>query len=111
MYTHNQLLFPPDVIPVVEDSRGPEWIDLVKRVKTLPELHPDKLSFCLMMVRFNGCLECETDSYRAMRGCDLCSLQTLRRYHGPDGDLFGMYECASEDIAAYMTGEAQRQAA
>ena len=111
MYVHNQFLFPPDVIPVVEDSRGPEWIDLVRHVKTLPELHPDKLSFCLMMVRFNGCLECETDSYRAMRGRDLCSLQTLRRYHGPDCDLFSMYERASKDIEDYMTGEAQQQAA
>ena len=45
MYAHNQLLFPPDSIPVVEDSRGPEWIDLVRHVKILPELHPDKLSF------------------------------------------------------------------
>ncbi len=111
MYAYNQLLFPPESIPVVENSRGPEWIDLVRRVKTLPELHPDKLSFCLMMVRFNGCLECETDSYRAMRGCDLCSLQTLRRYHGPDCDLFSMYENASKDVTTYMTGEAQQQAA
>ncbi|MFQ5410246.1 MAG: hypothetical protein ACE5FI_17685 [Anaerolineales bacterium] len=110
MYVQNQLLFPSEAISIVQESRGPEWASLVKRVKNLPELHPEKLSFCLTMIRFNGCLDCETDSYRAMRGCDQCSLQTLRRYHGPDCDLFDIYERASQDVAAYM-GCAQQQAA
>lgn len=110
MYVENQLLFPPEVIPAIQESRGAEWSELVERVTPLPELHPEKLSFCLMMIRFNGCMECETDSYRAMRGCDLCSLQTLRRYHGPDCDLLGIYARAEQDVAVYLNGT-QAQAA
>lgn len=102
MYVKNQLLFPTEVIPVIQEARGIEWAQLVQDVKDLPEDHPDKLALCLMMICCNGCLECETDSYRAMRGCDLCSLQTLRRFKGLDCDLLGMYRAAARDVGLYL---------
>jgi hypothetical protein len=52
----------------------------------------------LMMIRMNGCVSCETDSYRAMRGCAACAIQTLRRYKGDDGELLDAYEQALSDI-------------
>lgn len=52
----------------------------------------------LMMIRLNGCLECETDSYRAMKGCDACAIQTLRRYKGPDSDLMKLFQQALAEI-------------
>lgn len=101
MYTANELMFPPEVIPQLRDMRGPEWRDLVDRVADLPDTHEEKLAFMLMMIRLDGCLECETDSYRAMRGCDLCALQTLRRYKGPDSDLLNLYQQALADVQGY----------
>jgi hypothetical protein len=59
----------------------------------------------LMMIRLNGCLECETDSYRAMRGCDACALQTLRRYKGSDSDLLNKFDEALQDIREYLGAE------
>ena len=102
MYTDNDLLFPHSTIPQIRNSRGPEWRKLVDRVKNLPEDDVENLAFCLAMIRFNGCMACETDSYRAMRGCLACALQTLRRHKGPDQDILDIYDKSLIDMQAYL---------
>ncbi|GAB4468009.1 MAG: hypothetical protein Kow00124_01690 [Anaerolineae bacterium] len=102
MYTNNELLFPDYVIPLLRDMRGEGWRELVDSVVNLPAGAPEKLAFVLMMVRLNGCLECETDSYRAMRGCAMCATQTLRRYKGADSELLEAYHKALEDVRAFL---------
>ena len=109
MYTTNEILFPAYVIPAVRKSRGAKWQQLVDRVLSLPESHEEVLAFMLLMVRINGCMECETDSYRAMRGCQACALQTLRRYKGTDDDLLAAYDGALNEIREYMTQSGQHQ--
>ena len=108
MYTNNELLFPNHVIPMLRDMRGPEWRDLVDSVIDLPEDHPRVAAFVLMMIRVDGCLECETDSYRAMRGCALCATQMLRRFKEPDSELLAMYEEALADVREFI--DAQEEA-
>lgn len=98
MYADNELLFPHHVIPVLKKLRGAQWQALVERVLTLPEYHEETLAFMLMMMRLNGCVSCETDSYRAMRGCAACAIQTLRRYKGDDDELLDTFEQALMDI-------------
>jgi hypothetical protein len=98
MYTQNELLYPHYVTPRLRHLRGPEWQALVERVTALPESDEEVLAFCLMMIRLNGCVTCETDSYRAMRGCMDCTLQTLRRYKGPDHTLVRMFQQARSDL-------------
>jgi hypothetical protein len=101
MYTNNELIFPHYVIASLSDLRGEKWQALVKRVLELPECHEETLAFMLMMVRINGCMACETDSYRAMRGCSACAHQTLRRYKSDDDELLEIYEQALEDIRGF----------
>jgi hypothetical protein len=108
MYAANELMFPSYVIPLLRNMRGPEWDALVERVTGLPETHDERLAFMLMMIRLNGCMVCETDSYRAMRGCGACSKQTMRRYKGADQDLMRAYQQALEDVQRYL--ERQRPA-
>jgi hypothetical protein len=105
MYQDNEILFPNYVIPMLRDMRGEEWRQLIDRIVELPEDDPDVIAFVLMMVRFNGCMECETDSYRAMRGCAMCATQTLHRYHGSDRELLKMYAKAQADVQAWLAGE------
>jgi hypothetical protein len=105
MYTKNELMFPPSVIPQLREQRGPEWQKLVDRVVTLEEDNPEVLAFVLMMIRLDGCMECETDSYRAMRGCDNCAIQTLRRLKTPDRDLMKQYKVALKDVEAFVTAK------
>ena len=102
MYTKNELMFPPTVIPLLRDQRGPEWQKLVDRVLTLEEDHPEVLAFVLLMIRLDGCLECETDSYRAMRGCNNCAIQTLRRLKTSDKELLRQYKTALKDVETFM---------
>jgi hypothetical protein len=101
MYADNALLFPRNVIPTLRRLRGPEWQRLVERVANLPECHEETLAFMLMMIRLNGCLGCETDSYRAMRGCAACAQQTLRRYKGSDNELLEMFDRALADVQIF----------
>ena len=105
MYAKNELLFPSCAIPTLCELRGKEWRKLIDRVTSLPENHPERLAFSLMMIRLDGCLECETDSYRAMRGCAMCATQTLRRFKGSDGDLLTVYAQALADIEAYLAAQ------
>ncbi|NDJ84371.1 MAG: hypothetical protein GYB66_00655 [Chloroflexi bacterium] len=102
MYTQNEIMFPRKAIAVLRNMRGPEWKALVDRVQCLPATHEESLAFMLMMIRLNGCIECETDSYRAMRGCQACAIQTLRRFKGADSDLLDMYQKALVAIQEYL---------
>lgn len=100
MYVETEILFPPRLIPQLRDATGPEFRKLVDHVSSLDEGHPDSLAFTLMMVRLNGCLDCETDSFRAMRGCALCALQTLRRFRTNEKELIRLYKAAQKDVIA-----------
>lgn len=101
MYANNELLFPHRAIAALRGLRGPRWQALVERVIGLPEMHEETLAFMLMMIRINGCLGCETDSYRAMRGCPACATQTLRRYKGTDEELLAAFNAALADLRAF----------
>lgn len=102
MYAANELLFPPGSIAMLRQVRGELFAALVERVISLPEDHPESLAFSLMMIRLDGCMACETDSYRAMRGCTPCARQTLRRFKGSDAELMARYEEALDDVRAYL---------
>lgn len=102
MYAENELLFPAHAIPHLRQARGREWQDLVDHVLSLPEDDPASLGFSLMMVRLNGCLTCETDSYRAMRGCLSCARQVLHRHKGGDDTLLQRYARSVEEIKDHL---------
>lgn len=102
MYAYNELLFPPETIPHLQHIRGEAWKTLVDHVLHLPEDHPETLALSLLMIRLAGCLSCETDSYRAMRGCTPCARQTLRRFKGADGELLRRYREALGEVRQYL---------
>jgi hypothetical protein len=102
MYAKNELMFPHYVIPALRHLRGTEWRELIDHVLTFPETHEQSLAFSLMMINLNGCMACETDSYRAMRGCSQCSIQTLRRFKGTDKDLLDLYQRALVEVRRYL---------
>jgi hypothetical protein len=103
MYTTTEIMFPPSVIPALRDVCGAEWRRLVDRVSALDETHPESLAFSLMMIRLDGCLDCETDSFRALRGCAACALQAVRRYRANERELLRLYRAALADVQSYLT--------
>ncbi len=104
-HSRTELLFPPRLIPDLKNLRGEEWRKLIEHLIPLPETHPDKLAFCLMMIRLNACLGCVSGSYRFMRGCEVCSQQTIARYQGSDEDLIKLFTWAKRDLEQYAEGK------
>jgi hypothetical protein len=93
-----ELLFPLRVIPELRSLRGPVWRDLVDQV-TAPESDPlDQMAFVLVMVRLGGCVPCNADSFRAMRGCTQCARQTVRRFKGTDQELVNQFQAARKEV-------------
>jgi hypothetical protein len=103
MYNEDtDVLFPPRVIPHLRSLRGEEWQALADQASTGEDISLERLSFVLLMVRLGGCSSCQADSFRAMRGCTQCAIQTIKRYRGSDEDLLKGYQEAKEDVDQYM---------
>lgn len=92
MYADNEILFPHYAIPALRNLRGRKWRQLIDKIATKRETSVEVIALMSVMIELNGCLPCETDSYRAMRGCTACARQTLRRFKGSDEDLVSAYE-------------------
>jgi hypothetical protein len=102
-----EMLFPMRVAPSLRDLRGAEWRNLVDKARHSADASLDQLAFTLLLVRLDGCLTCHTDSYRAMRGCTTCAMQTIKRYRGSDEDLMLLFEGAKADVFAYLRAAGQ----
>jgi predicted peroxiredoxin len=96
------LLFPPRTIPALRDLRGAAWRDLVTGVIEAGPDSPEQMTFILMMARITNCLTCNADSYRAMNGCTICAKQSLKRFHGADEELSGLFQEAKAEVEQYL---------
>jgi hypothetical protein len=99
IHSKAELLFPAHLIPSLRELRGEEWQELVDRVAALPETHPDSLAFVLMMIELDGCLKCNSNNYKFLRGCFLCATQTVQSFKGTDTDLLELYARAKKELA------------
>ncbi len=97
-----ELLFPAHLISSLRDLRGEEWRVLVDRVAALPETHPDSLAFVLMMIELNGCLKCNSNNYKFLRGCYLCATQTVQSFKSGDSELLEMYSRAKRQLNMHL---------
>lgn len=101
MYTANHIFFPSEAIITLKNLRGESWAKLIDDICALPETHESTLALMLLMIRLNGCMTCETDSFRAMKGCAACAGQTLRRFKGDDVELMTLYHQALRDVQKF----------
>lgn len=97
-----ELLFPAHLISSLRDLREEEWQKLVDRVAALPETHTDSLAFVLMMVELDGCMKCNSNNYKFLRGCYLCATQTVQSFKGSDQELLDMYERAKQELSLQL---------
>ena len=104
MYQNDaEMLFPSRVIPSLRDLRGDDWKAFIDRVSAQPEGGPDVLAFGLLMIRLNSCITCNSDSYRALRGCTQCAQHTVSRFKGSDNDLIKRWSEARREIVEYLS--------
>jgi hypothetical protein len=105
-----EMLFPMRVVSALGELRGPRWKRLVERILTLEEDDSDALAFGLMMVRLSGCLSCQADSFRALRGCTACGRQAIMRFRGTDLELIRNYEKARKEVLVYLEKTKRQEA-
>ncbi len=94
-----ELIFPNRVISGLAELRGPSWKKLVEEVAAKESDSDEQVAFVLMMSQVDGCMTCNADSFRAMKGCTLCAQDAIRRHRGDDKELKKMYSSALEEVA------------
>ena len=97
-----ELMYPMRVTPSLRNVRDEKWTAIIDHVTAANVSTKDQLAFTLMMVKLDGCINCNTDSFRAMRGCTQCAKQNIKRFRGNDDELFEQYEQARIEIEKYL---------
>lgn len=105
-----ELLFPLRVLPQLRGLRGDEWKRLVDQVSSPQASRAEKSALVLMMVRMGGCVSCNSDSFRAMRGCTVCARQTVRRFKGSDFELTEQHQQYKKELEQFLKKQAGNQA-
>jgi hypothetical protein len=106
MYNNDtELLFPTRVIVTLRSLRGETWADLIDAIVADDNHNPAVMAFVLMMVRMNGCISCNADSFRAMRGCTQCARQTVRRFRGSDQELIEVFNQSRKEVESFIKNE------
>ena len=96
------LLFPPRLIPALRQMRGPAWQELINNLINRAPLDRERLAFIVMMVHLGGCMSCQADSFKAMRGCTQCAILSVRRFRGSDQELMSRYADSVIEINKYF---------
>lgn len=97
-----EVLFPMRVAPSLRGLHGEEWNSLIEHISSAEATAAERHAFVLMMVRMCGCVSCNADSFRAMRGCSQCSKQTARRFRGGDHEIVEQYRQIYKEVEAYL---------
>lgn len=105
-----EILFPHKSVASLAGVRNGKWRELVKRVASLPEDHPDSLAFSMLMIKQCGCLDCNPDRYKALMGCSACAKRTLGGYKGPDEGLVRAFQKARSEVDDYLRDRTLRAA-
>ena len=96
-----ELLFPSRVIGSLRTLRGEVWSHLIDEVTARASESSECAAFVLMMVRLGGCITCNADSFRAMRGCTQCAHQTVHRLRSSDEELVELYRRTLLEVEKY----------
>lgn len=102
-----ELLFPLRVIPALADLRGSDCQSLLKRISSPEANLVEQMGFVLMMIRMDGCVGCNADSFRAMKGCTACARQNLKRYRGSDLELIELFEQTCREVDVHLEKKSQ----
>lgn len=97
-----EVLFPMRVIPTLRTLHGEEWKQLVDHVHSNDAAPAEKFAFVAMLVRMCGCVGCNADSFRAMRGCTQCARQTVRRFRGGDREILEQFRQTRKEVEAFL---------
>jgi hypothetical protein len=97
-----ELVFPPRLISTLRELRDQQWAEFIDHILTLEPNHIERVALELLIARWSGCANCQSDSFRAMQGCLSCASQAVRRFRGNDKDLRYLFSEGIYEIEAYI---------
>ncbi len=97
-----EVLFPSRVIPQLRSLHGEEWRKLVDHIRSAESTPAERYAFVLMLVRMCGCVGCNADSFRAMRGCTQCARQTVRRVRAGDREIPEQFKQVQKEVEVFL---------
>ena len=101
-----EVFFPLRVAPQLRGMRGEAWSNLIDLISSEQASLAEKGAFVLMMVRIGGCVNCNSDSFRAMRGCSQCAKLTVKRFRGQDNELIDQFRLIQKEVDTYLKKQA-----
>jgi hypothetical protein len=101
-HSDTEIIYPTRVTPHLRDLRGELWRNLIDRVLTSPEESIDHLAFNLLIIRMCNCIDCHTNSYRALRGCTTCAKHAVMRFRENDSGLVQCYDRAFQEVNEFI---------
>jgi len=102
-----EIVFPTRIIPALMDVRGSVWEQFIKNILAPEVSETDLTTLTLMITRMASCITCNSDSFRAMRGCTLCARQAIKRFRGSDQDLIRVFHETLEEVEEYCLRKRQ----
>jgi hypothetical protein len=96
-----ELIFPTRILPLLKDLRGENWKQTISEVLDKSDL-VSNVGITLLMIKIAGCITCNADSYRAIRGCTLCSQQAIKRYKGTDKELYKYFMKSCKRVKIFL---------
>lgn len=87
---------------MLHQLHGDGWRDLLDHIRSEDCPPLDLYAFVLMMVRMCGCTGCNSDSFRAMRGCTICAKQCVKRFRGGEREILDQFGLMKKEVATYM---------
>jgi hypothetical protein len=96
-----ELIFPIRILPKLTNLRGEIWENNITEVLETNDL-VNQVGMIVLMIKVAGCITCNADSYRAIRGCTLCSQQAIKRYKGTDKELNQIYRKSCKKVKKFI---------
>jgi hypothetical protein len=93
-----EILFPIRLIPDLREAGGEKWQKFIDSFSSSPEKEALESGLVLLLVKQGGCVPCNADSFRAMRGCMLCAQQTIKRFKGSEQSLIDAVLASKTEI-------------
>jgi hypothetical protein len=100
--TDTEFIFPERYCEQLSDLRGESWKKLVEQVSQEEIDSVNRIAFVYMIARINGCGNCNSDAFRAMKGCLMCARNSIKRFRGNDEELLEQYLHAKQEIVDYL---------